>query len=92
MARKVLNNKVEFMAGGKSLFMKLSDKELKSLRRSSEWCKGDEWENMLHGRIRNFSIYALVDYEWKSPHKAGKIYVNFPYREYDTIDWFLVVD
>ena len=90
MARKVLNNKVEFIAGGESLTMKLSDKELKSLRHSSEWFKGDDWEKFTHGNIHNFAIYALLDYEWKSPYKAGKFCEKFPYRKYDDIHWFLV--
>ena len=54
MARNVLNNKVEFIAGGESLMMKLSDKELRQLRYSSQWRKGDDWENMLCGSIYNF--------------------------------------
>lgn len=91
MARKELNNKVEFMAGGESLIMKLSDEELRSLRHSSQWCKGDDWEHMLHGRIHNFAIYALLDYDWKSPYKRGKFEAKFPYRKYDDIDWFLIV-
>lgn len=92
MARKVLNNKVEFLAGGESLVMKLSDAELRQLRRSSEWLKGDDWENMLHGRIHNFAIYALLDFAWQSPYKRGKFESKFPYRKYDNIDWFLVTE
>ena len=90
MSKKVLNNKIEFIAGGESLLIKLSDKELKQLRHSSQWQNGNNWENMLHGRIHNFSIYALLDFEWKSPYKRGKFESKFPYRKYDDIDWFLV--
>lgn len=92
MPRKVLNNKVEFIAGGESLVMKLSDKELRSLRHSSQWYKGDDWEHMTTGRIYNFAIYALLDYEWNSPHKRGRFAKVFPYRKYDNIDWFLITE
>jgi hypothetical protein len=92
MGRKVLNNKVEFLAGGESLIMKLSDKELRDLRRSSQWYKGDDWEHMLFGRIHNFAIYALFDYDWKSPYKRGRFTSKFPYRKYDNIDWFLITE
>ena len=92
MAKKILNNKVEFMAGGESLIMKLSNKELRSLRHSSQWYYGDDWENALHGRIHNYAIYALLDYEWKSPYKTGRFGTKFPYRKYDNIDWILVTE
>jgi hypothetical protein len=88
MERKVLNNKVEFVAGGESLFMRLSDKELRQLRHSSHWCKGDDWESMTHGRIENFAIYTLLDYDWKSPYKRGRFGAKFPYSVYNSIDWF----
>ena len=89
MARNVLNNKVEFIAGGESLMMKLSDKELRQLRYSSQWRKGDDWKNMLCGSIYNFSIFVLLDYDWKSPYRE-KFASKFPYLKYDSIDWFLI--
>lgn len=89
MARKVCNNKVVFMAGGNELKMRLSDLELKTLRHSSVWYKGDDWEHMTMGHIHNFAIYALLDYDWKSRSKAGRFNAMFPYRKYDNIHWYL---
>ena len=89
MTKKVCNNKVVFFGGGKELKMRLSDKELMGLRHSSDWRKGDNWESFTMGFIKNFAIYSLLDYDWKARSKAGRFYVAFPYKEYDSVGWYL---
>lgn len=87
--RKICNNNVVFMADGKVLEMFLSDLELKKLRLYSVRDKGEDCERMKIGVIRNFSLCALLDYEWKSRYKAAKINKAFPYREHSNVYWCL---
>ena len=89
MVRKVCNNKVEFTACGKTLLFRLSDKELKMLRRSSIWYKGEDWESRKYGYMYNFSAYAFFDYDVKGS-KAGRFHVAFPYHDFEKIMWDLV--
>jgi len=87
--RKQCNNKVEFHACGKSVIFRLSDSELKQLRRNSIYTKGQDWEKFTHGSMYNFSAYAYFDYEVKGS-KRGRFIENFPYLKFDTIFWFLL--
>lgn len=89
MARKVCNNKVEFSACGKSVTFRLSDKELRMLRRSSIFYNGDKWETFTHGTMYNFAAYAFFEYE-TSRAKYGRFISNFPYKDFDKIIWFLI--
>ena len=89
MVGKICNNKVVFSMGGNELKMRLSDFELKTLRHSSIWYKGDNWQNMTRGRIHNFAIYALLDYDWKSTSKRKRFFSAFPYDQYDMVYWYL---
>ena len=51
MVGKICNNKVVFSMGGNELKMRLSDFELKTLRHSSIWYKGDDWQIISYSRL-----------------------------------------
>lgn len=89
MAKKILNNKVEFSAGGKYVKVRLSDEELKDLRRYSDYDKGADLSKMMFGTIHNFSLYAFLDYTLKTSQKACRVMEVFPYHEYDYVMWNL---
>ncbi len=88
MLKKVCNNKVVFLACGKKVTFNLSDDELRQLRRSSIYYKGDDWENFTFGTIFNFSVYAFFEYE-TSRAKYRRFAENFLYHDFDRMEWFL---
>jgi len=88
MARKVLNNKVRISACGRSIEMRMSDGELKKLIIYSIPTERHE----TYGYLYNFSLYALFDYDIKSPSKQGRIYKNFPYHDFAKAMWELIKD
>ena len=88
MARKVCNNKVEFTACGKTVMFRLSDKELRMLRRSSIFEKGVDWEKRNYGYLYNFSVFAFFDYDVKGS-KCGRFHKEFNYHEFDKMWWSL---
>lgn len=89
MAKKILNNKVEFVAGGKSVIVKLSDFELKELREYSDYKKGEDLSKMTMAKINNFGLHAFTRYTLKNSSKAGRICATFPYHDYDYVMWVL---
>ena len=89
MARKVCNNKVEFTACGKSVIFRLSDKELKTLRRISTFEKGVDWEKRNYGYLYNFTAFSFFD-NYVKGSKCGRFHREFTYHEFDKIMWDLV--
>jgi hypothetical protein len=90
MGKKVLNNKVNFFAGGKEVTIKLSDKELKTLKNYSVYHKNDNLYQLTMMQMHNFSIHAYCDYVLKGSSKAAKVKVAFPYHDYDNVWWELI--
>ena len=89
MERKVCNNKVEFIAAGKSAVFHLSDLELRRLRKSSVWVNGDDWERFTHGDIYNFSVFTLFGMEFKSQSKRQRFNRIFHYHDFDKMYWYI---
>ena len=90
MARKILNNKVNFFAGGKDVTIRLSDKELKTLKKYSIYHKDDNLERLNMMQMYNFSIHAYCNYELHGSSKAAKVTLAFPYHDYDNVWWELI--
>lgn len=90
MARKILNNKVKFFAGYKDVTIKLSDRELKILKRYSKYHKDDNLDKMTMMEMYNFSMYAYFDYELKGSTKGSRVKRAFPYHDYSNVWWELV--
>lgn len=86
MGRKICNNKVEFSANGKSVTFRLSDDELKTLRKYD-----DERKNSKYGWLYNFSVFAFFDYEVKGS-KCGRFHKNFNYHKFEKMIWCLAED
>ena len=90
MERKILNNKVNFFAGGKDVTIRLSDRELKILKQYSNYHKGDNLDKMTMMEMYNFSMYAYFEYELKGSAKGSRVKLAFPYHDYSTVWWKLV--
>ncbi len=91
--KKVCNNKIKFCAHGNEAIFRLSDLEVKKLRRYSEYTKSEKergfLENATFGNIRNFSVFALFDYEIKGS-KCGRFHSIFNYHKFDIMFWMFV--
>ena len=90
MERKILNNKVNFFAGGKDVTIRLSDRELKILKRYSNYNKDDNLDKMTMMEMYNFSMDAYFDYELKGSTKGSRVKLAFPYHDYSNVWWELV--
>lgn len=90
MGRKILNNKVNFFAGGKEVTVRLSDKELKVLKQYSNYRKGTDLDKQTMMEIYNFSLYAYLDYDLKGSSKGGRVRITFPYHDYSSVWWELI--
>jgi len=90
MGKKVLNNKVNFFAGGKDVTIRLSDKELKTLKRYSIYHKDDNLDRLTMMQMYNFSLHAYFDYELRGSSKGARVTLAFPYHDYDNVWWELI--
>lgn len=88
---KQLNNKVVISQAGVEATFKLSDKELRSLRRSSRYTRQEEERGFLEkatmGNAYNFSMYAFFEYE-TTRAKSGRFHSLFNYHKGDFL-WYL---
>ena len=90
MAKKVCNNKVEFIACGKDITFRLSDEELKALKyHTIVTRKNEDRRNLTCGDMYNFAAYAFFEYD-ATPTKYGRFAKNFPYHDFETIYWNLI--
>ncbi len=88
---KQLNNKVVISQDGVEATFKLSDKELKGLRRSSRYTRQEKeigfLENATMGNAYNFSMYSFFDYE-TTRAKSARFNSLFNYHKGDFF-WYL---
>lgn len=89
MNKTLLNNKVEIRQCGVSAVFRLSNEELKRLRRSSCFTAREIEKAMkaTSGRCYNFSMYAFFEYE-TTRAKYGRFASIFNYHN-GHFDWFL---
>ena len=87
---KILNTKIEFSACGRYMTMRLSDDELRQLRRSSNNWAGVDVSSMTCGFIYNFAIYALFDYSFKSASKRRRFMDTYGYNDFGEMYWSVV--
>jgi len=88
---KQLNNKVVISQAGVEATFKLSDKELKGLRRSSRYTRQEKENGFLEkatmGNAYNFAMYAFFEYE-TTRAKSGRFHSLFNYHKGDFL-WYL---
>lgn len=88
---KQLNNKVVISQGGVEATFKLSDKELRGLRRSSRYTRQEKENGFLEkatmGDAYNFAMYSFFEHE-TTRAKSGRFHSLFNYHKGDFF-WYL---